>query len=73
MEKIRELEDKRINDIQKTQFKNQEKVRQIEGFHNQQMKHLKDRMEEVSLKMKLEKMDLENKLQKTQHNGNEKI
>lgn len=27
MEKIRELEDKRINDIQKTQFKNQEKVR----------------------------------------------
>ena len=37
LEKIRELEDKRINDIQKTQFKNQEKVRQIEGFHNQQV------------------------------------
>lgn len=34
---------------------------------------MKDRMEEVSLKMKLEKMDLENKLQKTQHHGNEKI
>lgn len=34
---VRQLEDKRITDIQKQQFKNQEKIREVETFHQKQV------------------------------------